>query len=573
LRDGCESIQINGFGFTAFGAEAGNRSNDGIDEVDISGNQQGHAVDRCEPVARKIPSMNIDSTKFLRRAVPILVGLTLLGRAIGMGLVPLMDTTEARYGEIARKMAELNDWVTPWFDYGVPYWGKPPLAFWLTATSFKVFGVNEFAARLLHWIASLIIIALVWALSGRRDRDAAMPTVAVISASALFFVSAGAVMTDIELTVGTTLAMTGFWLALDKPKAGSTGSGWLAALLFFGGLATGLLAKGPVALVLAGTPLFLWTAYNRRWLDVWRRLPWIRGVLGTLIITLPWYWIAEQRTPGFLAYFLIGEHWHRFVTPDWQGDRYGHAHTYPIGTIWAFAFIGTLPWSLLLPIAAWRWRKDQASAVTMSAPNTPALRSDEQAWQSYLLVWAFTPLLFFTAARNITMAYVLPGIPAAAILTGSWLAQQRRQGRAVNQLLSVGMLITLLLVCRLAIYNGEPFHMERRSLKALVTAYDQARATQSNVPLVFVGLRPFSAQFYSHGHAIQADSIDQFWRRIGTDPAYVAIPSRYSDALIASAAAHETRTESNKTAAAKPSYIVNRVYRHGNYDLFYVAAH
>jgi len=534
--------------------------------------------------------MNIDSTKFLRCAVPILVALTLLARAIGMALVPLMDTTEARYGEIARKMAELNDWVTPWFDYGVPYWGKPPLSFWLTAISFKVFGVNEFAARLPHWIASLIIIALVWALSGRRDRDAAMPTVAVISASSLFFISAGAVMTDIELTVGTSLAMTGFWLALEKTKAGSRGSEWLAALLFFGGLAIGLLAKGPVALVLAGTPLFLWTIYNRRWLDVWRRLPWILGMLGTLVITLPWYWIAEQRTPGFLAYFLIGEHWHRFVTPNWQGDRYGHAHTFPIGTIWAFAFIGTLPWSLLLPIAAWRWRKrkDQASAATMSALNAPALRSDERAWQSYLLVWAFTPLLFFTAARNITMAYVLPGIPAAAILTGSWLAQQRRHGRAVNQLLSVGMLITLLLVCRLAIYNGEPFHMERRSLKALVTAYDQARADggsfsatalpkgqspQSNVPLVFVGPRPFSAQFYSQGHAIRVDSIDQCWRRIGTDPAYVAIPSRYSDALIASAAAHEKGTESNKTAAAKPSNIVSRVYRHGNFDLFYVAAH
>jgi 4-amino-4-deoxy-L-arabinose transferase-like glycosyltransferase len=533
--------------------------------------------------------MNIDSTKFLRRAVPILVALTLLARAIGMALVPLMDTTEARYGEIARKMAELNDWVTPWFDYGVPYWGKPPLSFWLTAISFKVFGVNEFAGRLPHWIASLIIIALVWALSGRRDRDAAMPAVAVISASALFFVSAGAVMTDIELTVGTTLAMTGFWLALDKPKTGSSGFEWFAGLLFFSGLAIGLLAKGPVALVLAGTPLFLWTTYNRRWLDVWRRLPWILGVLGTLVITLPWYWIAEQRTPGFLAYFLIGEHWHRFVTPSWQGDRYGHAHTFPIGTIWAFAFIGTLPWSLLLPIAAWRWRKrkDEASAATMPVVNTPALRSDEHAWQSYLLAWAFTPLLFFTAARNITMAYVLPGLPAAAILTGSWLAQQRRHGRAVKQLLSVGMLITLVLVCRLAIYNGEPFHMERRSLKALVTAYDQARARggsfsatvlpkgqspQSNVPLVFVGPRPFSAQFYSHGHAIQVDSIDQCWRRIGAGPAYVAIPSRYSDALITGAAAHQG-TDSNKTEAAKRSYTVSRVYRHGNFDLFYVAAH
>jgi 4-amino-4-deoxy-L-arabinose transferase-like glycosyltransferase len=532
--------------------------------------------------------MNIDSTKFLRRAVPILVALTLLGRALGMALVPLMDTTEARYGEIARKMAELNDWITPWFDYGVPYWGKPPLAFWLTAVSFKVFGVSEFAARLPHLIASLIILALVWVLSGHRDRDAAMPTVAVISASALFFISAGAVMTDIELTVGTTLAMTGFWFALDKPKTGSSGSGLFAVLLFFGGLAVGLLAKGPVALVLAGTPLFLWTAYNRRWLDVWRRLPWIRGALATLVITLPWYWIAEQRTPGFLAYFLIGEHWHRFVTPDWHGDRYGHAHTFPIGTIWAFAFIGTLPWSLLLPIAAWRWRKrkDRAPAATMPAAHTPALRSDERAWQSYLLLWAFTPLLFFTAARNITLAYVLPGLPAAAILTGGWLAQQRRDGRAVNQLLSVGMLITLLLVCRLAIYNGEPFHMERRSLKALVAAYDQARANGGSfsaaglskgqspppdVPLVFVGPRPFSAQFYTHGHAIQVDSIDQCWQRIGTDPAYVAIPSRYSDALIAGAAAYETRPESSKAAAARPSYVVNRVYRHGNFDLFYVS--
>jgi 4-amino-4-deoxy-L-arabinose transferase-like glycosyltransferase len=168
---------------------------------------------------------------------------------------------------------------------------------------------------------------------------------------------------------------------------------------------------------------------------------------------LPWYWIAEQRTPGFLAYFLIGEHWHRFVTSGWNGDRYGHAHPFPIGTIWAFAFIDTLPWSVLLPIAAWRWhkRKSPSSTATMSVVKAPASRSNERAWQGYLLIWAITPLLFFTAARNITMAYVLPGMPAAAILVGSWLSQQRRHGHAVNQLLRAGMLITLLVACRLAI--------------------------------------------------------------------------------------------------------------------------
>jgi len=47
-------------------------------------------------------------------------------RLLLLGFSPLMDTTEARYGEISRIMVELNDWVTPWFTYDVPFWGKPP---------------------------------------------------------------------------------------------------------------------------------------------------------------------------------------------------------------------------------------------------------------------------------------------------------------------------------------------------------------------------------------------------------------------------------------------------------------
>lgn len=153
-------------------------------------------------VRKGIAGVTVDFSKFFRRIVPILIGLLLLTRALGMAQVPLMDSTEARYGEIARKMAELNDWVTPWFDYGTPYWGKPPLAFWLTAISFKLFGVSEFAARLPHFLISLVIITLIWWLSGHRDRDVAMPTVAVICAASLYFISSGAVMTDIELTLG-----------------------------------------------------------------------------------------------------------------------------------------------------------------------------------------------------------------------------------------------------------------------------------------------------------------------------------------------------------------------------------
>ena len=167
--------------------------------------------------------MTANSSRLFRRAVPVLIGLLLLARLIGMAVVPLMDTTEARYGETGRIMAELNDWITPWFDYGVPFWGKPPLAFWVTAASFKAFGVNEFAARLPHLAISLFIVGLVAWLAGRRDRDAALPTVALITGSFLFFISAAVVMIDIELILGTTLAMAGFWLAVEAPDSRSTG--------------------------------------------------------------------------------------------------------------------------------------------------------------------------------------------------------------------------------------------------------------------------------------------------------------------------------------------------------------
>ncbi|HEU6454869.1 MAG TPA: glycosyltransferase family 39 protein, partial [Roseateles sp.] len=78
----------------------------------------------------------------------MLLVLLVLARLSAMAWLPLMDTTEARYGDIGRRMAALGDWVTPWFDEGVPFWGKPPLSFWLTAASMRLFGLSEFAARL-----------------------------------------------------------------------------------------------------------------------------------------------------------------------------------------------------------------------------------------------------------------------------------------------------------------------------------------------------------------------------------------------------------------------------------------
>ena len=92
----------------------------------------------------------------------LVLAAILASRFIGMALFPFADTTEQRYAEIARLMAETGDWITPWFEPGVPFWGKPPLSFWAQAASIKLFGVSEFAIRLPAWLATLGIVYLTW---------------------------------------------------------------------------------------------------------------------------------------------------------------------------------------------------------------------------------------------------------------------------------------------------------------------------------------------------------------------------------------------------------------------------
>ncbi len=92
----------------------------------------------------------------------LLIGALLI-RLLSLGLYPLMDTTESRYGEMARMMVETGNWLTPLFDYGVPFWGKPPLFTWMSAVSVELFGLSEFTLRLPHWVAGVFVVwAAAW---------------------------------------------------------------------------------------------------------------------------------------------------------------------------------------------------------------------------------------------------------------------------------------------------------------------------------------------------------------------------------------------------------------------------
>ena len=442
--------------------------------------------------------------------------LLALVRLLTLGSYPLMDTTEARYAEISRVMVERNDWITPWNDATTPFWGKPPLAFWVTALSLRLFGINEFAARLPHWFMGLAIAWLIWSLGGRRSRREGVIALALLWGSLMFLASAGSVMTDMALSLAVTISMRAFWLTAYGEEKERRRERWL----FFVGLALGLLAKGPIALVLVLLPTGLWTIQSGQTGLILPRFPWLRGLLLTLLIALPWYLLAEQRTPGFLDYFLLGEHWHRFVTPGWDGDRYGVAHKYPRGTIWLFLLVDVLPWSLLLPPMVLLTRRGRRAMKESFAFDPP--------WRSYLLFWGLAPAVFFSFAGNILWPYVLPGIPGLALLGASWLDRWPTRAR-IDRLLMGAIAFMLLLTLAFPFVCHRAAIATNNSAKAAVEAYLSLR--RQGEAILFIK-RPYSALFYSLGSAEQVGDAEELQRRLdGSSRDFIVLQRRQIDAL------------------------------------------
>ncbi|MBU2959185.1 glycosyltransferase family 39 protein [Paracoccus sp. C2R09] len=446
--------------------------------------------------------MRLDGTA-RRFLLTVLAGFGLL-RVWAMFAVPFTDTTEARYAEIARKMVETGNWLTPQFDYGLPFWGKPPLHTWLSAGGMQVFGVNEAAARLPILLTALAVLFLIrtWV----RDivgRDTALVATTVLATMAMFLGASAFVMTDMPMVLGTTLVIVGFWQAVGRGDR-------LWGLSVFLGLAIGMLAKGPVAVVLCAIPLALWLALTWNW-HLLRLLPWARGMAVLAVLVLPWYVAAEIATPGFLRYFLIGEHLQRFLTPGWQGDLYGSGHQEARGTIWLFWLMAALPWSL-------------APALLLTRPGRTmtVFRTDRSGWLLYLALWAVAPLVLFTMASNILAAYVLPGLPASAVLLVVLVGQVSSGGGAARRGFAVASLATFAFF--LAVTSGAVFAPRQIRLKTDRDLVAAADAALPDAPLHTVGGRSYSAEFYSRGRARAALADDLTALAKGAVPSAFSVP-------------------------------------------------
>ncbi len=434
--------------------------------------------------------------------------IIILVRFALLGSYPLLGTTEPRYAELARKMLATGDWVTLWVLDGVPLWGKPPLLFWLDTISMGLFGVNEFAVRLPPFLASLGTLSLLWFWPTKSSK---MPLIAglIYISTPVGFLATGFVATDIFLAGGLALSMVSFWRAVSNNESNDNQPNQTTIWhwLFFVGMAIGLLAKGPLSLVLLGVALLLWVSFDpiARVRLAWQSLPWWRGLALMALLAFPWYIMAEIRTPGFLNHFIIGEHIQRFLVKDWDGGRFAPSHGEPLGMIWWFALESFMPWILLI-----------IPSVYVLYKTKPSLQVQ------YLLCWVLAPLLFFSLSHNILEAYVLPALPAFAILMGLAIDQlilQRRGWRWSMLLAAITPLVMLVLV--LFFYQA----FETQSQKHLLKNWTPS------TPLIYVGGVPPSGVFYSNNQAKEAASFSAIEKMQSQQPRTVVMHQTIFDSL------------------------------------------
>jgi 4-amino-4-deoxy-L-arabinose transferase-like glycosyltransferase len=415
------------------------------------------------------------------RTVLLLLCVFVAVRAVTLPILPVTDNTEGRYATISMEMADSGDWITPWIWIGgqhMPFLGKPPLHFWLTALSIRLFGANEFSVRFPSLIGAVFLVAFMWVILRQYGEiDVAHRAVMMVSSSVLFFVLAGAVVIDMTLALcvtGSVLSYQAFLVETVRRRKRL----WSLSVFIFLGL--GFLTKGPIAVVMFGIPVFLWTLIHKRWATLKDHL-WSIGVPAFLAFNAPWFWLAEIRNPGFLKYFFYNENLLRFVTHDY-GDLYGSGHLFPYGTAIPMLLLAGLPWTLWC--VALLFRKQGRKWLLGSL-------KDERTSLFALGLIGIT--LFLCLFRQLLLTYVLPVLPMFAIWGAVFLQKSGITRRAMIRLAAVALIL-----------YGVAYPLvlpqaEKRSAHGIVGLAREAKARLSlDGGLLFISEVPNSAYFYGH---------------------------------------------------------------------------
>jgi 4-amino-4-deoxy-L-arabinose transferase-like glycosyltransferase len=322
----------------------------------------------------------------------------------------LVRPDEGRYAEIPREMVASGDWVTPRLN-DLKYFEKPALQYWGTAAAYSMFGEHHWTARLWSALTGFLGVLLTGMAGARLFGRGAGVIAGAICASSLLYALIGHVNTlDMGVSFFLTAGLFGLMLAQREPAASQAERNWM--LSAWCALALAVLSKGLIGAALPFAALVIYSGLARDW-SLWRRLHLGKGILLFLAITAPWFIWVSLRNPEFFRFFFIHEHVERFLTKT-------HSRYQPPWYFIPMLLVGMLPWTLMLGGALARAvRADNTTRAVRTdnaerAVGTDATRPFRP--RLFLLVWSVFVFVFFSASSSKLPSYILPILPALALL-------------------------------------------------------------------------------------------------------------------------------------------------------------
>ncbi|MBB6324981.1 4-amino-4-deoxy-L-arabinose transferase-like glycosyltransferase/lipid-A-disaccharide synthase-like uncharacterized protein [Algoriphagus iocasae] len=394
------------------------------------------------------------------------------------------ESSEARYSEIGKEMLESGDWMHPQL-MGIYHYHKPPMTYWITAFSYKIFGVSPFSARFFLQLSILLEILLVYFIGKLLMKDTKQAFLAsMLYASFPTVIIAGrALTTDAYLTT-FILAAVYFWILYNEIK-----KPWILLLSYIS-LGLGFLTKGPVDLIVPMVLLsFQKIAKKKIEGSVWlHTLGWIL-MLG---IGLSWFLKLYEEDSRFLDYFFFKHTVDRFAT-----DTFGRSQP-----IWFYP--------VLLVLTAFPW-------VLILLSKSKAIWQSKKSLQKLFWVWLVVPVIFFSLSHSKLVLYILPvysGMAMGAVLI--WMKLKKSQQKiweriqlGVQILILIGLLIAPLIDPKIE-YNYK-FLFVALVLGSILVAFQftgMKRAERAVVSawIFTMGITALSTYFFSQNPALTNDT-------------------------------------------------------------------
>lgn len=352
-----------------------------------------------------------------RTDVLLLAGFCAFLFFYGIGQFGLIGADEPRYAQVAREMLARHDWITPVLG-GHSWLEKPPLYYWQAILAYSIFGVSDTAARIPSAIDATFLVVAVY-LFFRRFRRGVEVDAALITASCAGIIGyARAASMDMALTSSFGIALLAWWAWRESGRRI-----YLASFYFC--VALGMLAKGPIAPFLAALIIVVFAAAVKEWRLV-RKTLWLPGILLFCAVALPWYIAVQMANPQFFHEFILEHNLARF-----SSNLYHHPEPF-----WYFVpvtVIALVPWVVFVcaafveSVRAW-WNERKA------ARPEPDL---ELQFRILLCCWLIVPALFFSISQSKLPGYILPSVPAGALLLADYLRSRFELNESIPKPLAV----------------------------------------------------------------------------------------------------------------------------------------